>query len=79
MPANLTRDHLHRLVDDLPESQWSAAERALQYLRLQANATFDDELWSGDDEAAIEEAEAEVARGEFVSDDETRRILLWQR
>lgn len=76
MTANLTRDHLHQLVDSLPESQWSSAERALLYLKLQANATPDDESWSDDDETAIQEAEAEIANGAFLTHDEARRQLL---
>jgi hypothetical protein len=79
MTANVTRDQLHQLVDDLPESQWSSAERALSYLRLLANATPDDEAWTDDDETAIEEAEAEVASGAFISHDEARRQLLERR
>ena len=76
MTVNLTRAHLHQLVDDLPESQWSSAERALQYLHLQANAASDDEAWRDDDEAALQEAEAEIERGGFVSHAEARRQLL---
>jgi hypothetical protein len=76
MTANLTRAHLHRLVDNLPESQWSAAERALLYLQLLATKPSDDEPWSDEDEAASQEAETEFARGEFVSHDEARRMLL---
>ena len=79
MTVNVTRALLHQLIDELPESQWSSAERALQYLHLQANAMCDDESWSDDDESALEEAGAEIEHGEFVSHEEARRQLLeWQ-
>jgi hypothetical protein len=74
--ANVTRDHLHQLVDALPESQWSSAERALQYLHLQAHAVSDDEEWSQDDEAALLEAEVEIERGGYVSHTDARRQLF---
>jgi hypothetical protein len=32
-----TRDLLHRLIDELPESELAAAERFLQYLRATAD------------------------------------------
>jgi len=76
MILNRTRDHLHQLVDNLPESQWSAAERALQHLHLLATKTIDDEPWTDDDEEAVREAEAEIARGDYTSHEEARRQLL---
>lgn len=76
MTAHVTRNHLHQLIDALPESQWSSAERALQYLHLQARAASDDEEWSKDDEAALLEAEAEIERGGYVSHTNARRQLF---
>lgn len=76
MAMNLTRDHLHQLVDELPESQWSAAEGALQYLHLLATKPFDDEPWTAEDEAAVQEAKAELARDDHVSHGEAVAELV---
>jgi hypothetical protein len=70
-----TKEALHALVDELPDDALPAAERYLQSLReaavdpvLQAflNAPEDDEPLTAEDLAAIEEAEAEIARGEVI-------------
>lgn len=76
MTMNLTRSHLHQLVDELPESQWSAAERALEQLRLLATKPVDDESWTDEDEAAVQEAESEIARSDYITHDEALRLLL---
>jgi hypothetical protein len=76
MTPTPTRDDLHELVDRLPESQWSAAQRALQYLHLVTTTPVDDEPWTDEDEAALQEAEEEIARGDIMSHEDARRLLL---
>lgn len=70
-----TKEDLHRLVDDLPESEIPAASRYLRYLRDLANdpvlrafmeAPEDDEPLTPEEEAAIREAEEELERGEGI-------------
>ena len=72
----LTRDNLHRLVDELSDDEVRAAERYLRYLRdlsrdpvarAFANAPLDDEELTLEDLAAIEAGKAELDRGESVS------------
>lgn len=74
------RDHLHRLVDDLPESELERAERALEELRLAAppyrlleNAPLDDELESADERVAVQEARRDVAAGNVIPHEEVKR------
>ena len=78
------RQALHALVDALPENELTAAQRFLEYLRQQGQdslrsflmrAPFDDEPLSEGDEAAINEARDEKARGEVVSQEEVERLL----
>jgi hypothetical protein len=75
------RDHLHRLVDTLPESEIERAERVLEALRLVADppyrpledAPFDDEAETPEERAAVAEARGDVAAGRVVSHEEARR------
>lgn len=79
-----TRERLHRLVDELPESELHAAERYLDFLRTAgdpllralAAAPVDDEPLTPDDEAAIAEARAEYERGASIPWEELRKELL---
>jgi hypothetical protein len=72
-----TRDTLHRLIDELPESELAAAERFLHYLR----ATTDPaprallEAPPDDERRAVLEACEELARGEVRTLEEVRREL----
>jgi hypothetical protein len=78
-----TRDTLHRLIDELPESELGTAERFLHYLYattdpvLQAliEAPLDDEPETDDERQAVQEARAELARGEVRTLEEVRREL----
>jgi hypothetical protein len=79
----MTRADLYRLIDELPESELHAAARFLEFLReagdpllrvLEA-APEDDEPLTPEDEAAIEEAWADVRAGRVISDDELGRRL----
>ena len=66
------RDTLHRLIDELPESELPAAERFLNYLRATADpvlkalleAPIDDEPETEEERRAVQEAREELARGE---------------
>ncbi len=79
-----TREMLHRLVDELPDSELQAARRMLNYLRLTGDdrlletlleAPFDDEPETPEEAAAVAEAWEAVRRGEVVPLDEVRREL----
>ena len=73
------RNRLHRLVDNLPESQLESAERFLQYLRLSATdpvlhalltAPEDDEPESDEEREAVAEAREDVKKGKLHSLDQ---------
>ena len=80
-----TRADLHRLVDALPESEVPVARRILQALSDTAQAEvmysledmpLDDEPTSPEEDAAAAEAWAEYQRGEALSAEEAKRLLL---
>jgi hypothetical protein len=78
-----TRDELHRLVDQLPEGEFDAAGRYLEYLRLMYDpvvkafleAPEDDEPETKAERMAVEEAKEALRRGEAVSDAELAQEL----
>jgi hypothetical protein len=69
-----TRDDLHRLIDQLPDSALDRAARVLQseaevqrrFEELLAKAPVDDEPVTDEDRAALAEGEAEIAAGRGV-------------
>jgi hypothetical protein len=71
MATTTTRDLVHHLIDELPDALLEEAGRRLtdlrddRFLRAFLEAPEDDEPLTEEDVAAIEEAKAEVARGEF--------------
>jgi len=73
---------LHRLIDELPESELHAARRFLEYLRDQTdpllralrNAPPDDEPETEEERQAVAEAWEDVRAGRLIPDEE-----LWQR
>ncbi len=76
---------LHRLVDELPESEITHAQRYLEYLKdrsydpvieLHRNAPIDDEPLTPEEEAAIDEGLADYERGDLISFEEIKRELL---
>ena len=78
----VNKDKLHRLIDELPESEVSAAERYLEYLRLAGhdpvlhavlNAPDDDEPETDEEQAAVAEARRDVAAGRLVDLEEVKR------
>lgn len=78
-----TKDRLHALVDQLPESEQHVAERFLEYLRASSsplaralrNAPLDDEPLSEDERKALDEAWEDIRAGRIVSHQEMRRQL----
>lgn len=72
------KEKLHSLVDELSESEAAVALDLLVARRDDAltqfldNAPIDDEPTTPEEEAAVQEAREEIARGETVSMDEIR-------
>ena len=83
-----TRDRLHRLIDEMPEAELPGALRAVEeFLAARvavgdasppagADGVDDGEPLTPEDEAALQEAYADVAAGRLVSHAEARRRLL---
>ncbi len=76
------RDSLHRLVDDLPETEISRAERLLQVLKETAEPLYrlesapdDDEPDTPQESAAVDEAWREHKEGKSLSTEELKREL----
>ena len=76
------RDALHRLVDELPQDETTAAELFLEYLKggradqlllTLATAPWDDEPETDEERRALEEAREDVREGRLVSMDEVKR------
>ena len=79
-----SKDRLHRLVEELPESEVSAAERYLEYLRLVRQdpvaysiltAREDDEPESDEERVAVAEAREDIQKGQVSSLDKVKREL----
>lgn len=77
----VTKEQLHKLVEELSQDEMEAARRYLEYLRdagdplirLLRHAPFDDEPEDEDEQAAVAEGRANLAAGRVVSHDEVRR------
>lgn len=76
------RERLHVLVDELPESDVSTAERVLEALRAApapsyslADAPLDDEPDDDDRDGGLTEARGQADRGELIPHEEAKRIL----
>lgn len=83
----MTKADLHRLVDELSEGEQETAYRVLKCLRDEKNridpfilamatAPEDDEPFTPEEAAAVQVAEAELARGEGIPADEVWKELL---
>ena len=79
-----TRQQLHRLVDQLPESEIGTAQRVLEalnalrhdsFLHMLADAPEDDETLTSEEEALIEEGRQQLQRGEGRSLEAVQREL----
>ena len=79
----MSRSSLHRLVDDLPESEITRAERVLEVLSEVAgspsftleNAPDDDEPETPEEAAAVAEARQEIREGTGLTTEELQRSL----
>jgi hypothetical protein len=77
------RDALHRLINELPESELATAERFLHYLRTTTDPVLralleappDDEPETDEECQAVHEAREELARGDVRTLEEVRREL----
>lgn len=76
------KENLHKLVDELPESELAVAKRFLEYLRdagsdpllrALAAAPVDDEPVTAEDLAAIREADEAIARGDQIAHEKVLR------
>lgn len=85
MAVDTVRAELHELIDALAEADLTAAQRYLRYLDSgQADflawtletAPVDDEPSSAEEDEGVEEAWQEYRRGETVSAEEAKRLLL---
>jgi hypothetical protein len=83
--SGVARAELHQMIDELPESELAVAHRLLQALRLIGldprqgaleMAPWDDEPTNPEEEAGLATAYAELARGEVISAEKTKRRLL---
>lgn len=83
----VTRNQVHHLVDQITEDDLPAAARYLEYLRdtgdpflrALANAPIDDEPETPEEAAAVAEAKAVIARGEYDDLEDVRAKLLGPR
>jgi len=72
------KDDLHHLVDELDDDDAREALARLQDLRLPRvlrEAPIDDELETDEERAAVAEAEAAIARGDVIRDEDLDREL----
>ena len=80
-----TKERIHRLVDDLPESELETVKRVLEGLsalslsdpvaEALANAPVDDESVTDEEAHAIEEGERDIEAGQIVNVDQVRTRL----
>ena len=85
MAVDTLRAELHDLVEALPEDELSAARRYLRFLGSGETDLFkwtldtaaeEDEPVSPDEDTGGEEAWQEYLRGETMSSEEAKRLLL---
>jgi hypothetical protein len=72
------KDDLHHLVDELDDAAASEALLLLQDLRLPRvlrEAPIDDEPETEEERSAVAEAEAAIARGDVIRDEDLEREL----
>ena len=80
-----TKERIHQLVEDLPQSELETAKRVLEGLsalslsnrivEALADAPVDDESVSDEEAQAIEEGERDIDAGRVVSVDQVRTRL----
>ena len=77
-----TRDDLHRLISDLPDSELETvrgfiARRIDPVERALMDAPLDDEPETDEERAAVAEAQEAYARGDVIADEDLDRELGW--
>lgn len=78
-----TREELHRLVDEIPETETGSARRFLEFLRSSSDpvlrsfmeAPEDDEPESEEERLAVAEAYEDIAHGRVVTAEEIEKEL----
>ena len=81
--SQILREALHRLVDELPDSELPSAKRFLEYLRNLGDplmrklmeAPYDDEPVTPEEETLVQKARDQLAHGEMIPDAEVWRRL----
>lgn len=78
-----TREHVYRLVDELPDDDLEAVEHFLERLNAASDdpferallraAVLEPEALSPEDEEALAEADADIAAGRMISHEEVVR------
>ena len=84
MSTEKTKQELHRLVSELPDSEVYAAKRYLEYLRASSDpvlaallsAPEDDEPITPDEDEAAEQAWNDYLSGKTISAEDAKRELL---
>lgn len=79
-----TREAIHRIIDELPESELGDVQLYLDYLRsgrdplllALLNAPEDDEPETPEEAAAVAEAREQYYRGEYITAEQAKRELL---
>jgi len=79
--CDVTRDELHRVVDELPETRQEEALRLLEYLRDRQEFTaeaapVDDEPLTEEDRSSLRAADADIAAGRLISNEDMKRELF---
>jgi hypothetical protein len=81
----ITKEDLHRLIDALPASDLPVAHRVLEALTMAGHeeafysledAPLDEEPTTPDEDAGVVAAHAAISRGDLVSAEEAKRLLL---
>ena len=77
-----TRDDLHRLISDLPESELETVRgfivrRIDPVERALMDSPLDDEPETDEERAAVAKAQEAYARGDVVADEDLDRELGW--
>ena len=77
-----TRDDLHRLISDLPDSELETVRgfivrRIDPVERALMDAPLDDEPETDEERAAVAEAQEAYARGDVIADEDLDRELGW--